>query len=214
VAGAAARAWHFWRLWVLWWALALASCFALVARAAEAPALTLERTSDGLYLSARAPLDLPPALEDALHRGVPVHFVWQAELRRSRWYWTDQRLAQTVRTVRVVYQPLTRRWRVSLGSGPMSETGLTNALHQNLDTLDDALAAVRRVTRWRVANPSDLDDGADKLEVQFRLDAGLLPRPFQIGAGSTADAPPVFRQVLAVPPERTPPVESAGQGAE
>lgn len=161
---------------------------------------TLERQPDGLYLSARAPLVLPAGLEEVLRRGVPLHFVWQAEVRRSRWYWTDQRIGGASRVARLVYQPLTRRWRVSMGSGPLEAAGLSNALHQNLETLDEALSAVLRVTRWRVAAAADLsaEAGRDKLDVEFRLDSGLLPRPVLIGEAAD-DAMRILRQTLPVP---------------
>ena len=192
------------RGWLGRWAFLLCLWLPVWGHATGLTGLQLDRAADGLYLSAKAPVGLPAALEDALERGVPVHFVWQAELKRTRWYWADQRLATAARTVRVAYQPLTRRWRVSFGSGVPGDTGVAQALHQNLDTLEEALATASRVTRWRVASAADLDEGADRLEIQFRLDAGLLPRPFQIGNAAGADSPTSFRQVLAVPPERSP----------
>ena len=41
-----------------------------------------------------------------LLRGVPLYFVWQADVYRKRWYWTDKRVASAVRTLRLAYQPL------------------------------------------------------------------------------------------------------------
>lgn len=190
----------FWRVW--WIALSVAVCLwagaAGWARADGAATVSLTRTTDGLYLSARVPLTLPSELEDVMLRGVPLHFVWQADLRRTRWYWTDQKLNGVSRVVRVAYQPLTRRWRVSQAAGPLSEQGLANALHQNLDTLEEALAAVSRVTRWRVAGEAELaDTNPDRVDVQFRLESGLLPRLFQIGQGTESGLS--LRQSLVVP---------------
>lgn len=159
----------------------------------------LERGADGLYLDARIPLELPITLLDALQRGVPLHFVWRAELRRPRWYWTDRHLARAVRTVRLVFQPLTQRWRLSVqeSDAPEGDTAALTALHRNLDSLDEALALVRRVQRWRVA-PSEGLKGDERLEVEFRLDVRQLPRPLQILPGGSVEAP-VWRTVLAVP---------------
>jgi len=189
-----------WRAW--WVALCVAVCLwaggAGWARADGPATVSLARTPDGLYLSARVPLTLPAELEEVTLRGVPLHFVWQADLRRTRWYWADQKLGGASRVVRVAYQPLTRRWRVSQAAGPLSEHGLANALHQNLDTLDDALAAVSRVTRWRVAGEPELSDAnPDRVDVQFRLESGLLPRLFQIGQG--AESGLSLKQSLVVP---------------
>ena len=86
------------------------------ARAAELGALTLSRTADGLFLSAVVHYQPGPAVEDALLRSVPVYFVAQADVLRERWYWSDKRVASVSRTYRLAYQPLTRRWRVSVSS--------------------------------------------------------------------------------------------------
>ncbi len=197
------------RAWCLaWWvALCLWVGGAGWAQADGASTVSLARTPDGLYLSARVPLTLTTELEEVMLRGVPLHFVWQADLRRTRWYWADQKLGSSSRVVRVAYQPLTRRWRVSQAPGPLSEQGLVNALHQNLDSLEDALVAASRITRWRVAGDADLaSTNPDRLDVQFRLESGLLPRLFQIGSG--AESGLSFKQTLVVPTTASPAEES------
>jgi len=183
--------------------LVLASLAVLPAVTEAAPredaSWRLERGADGLYLDARIPLELPVTLLDALQRGVPLHFVWRAELRRPRWYWTDRHLARAVRTVRLVFQPLTQRWRLSVqeSDAPEGGTAALTALHRNLDSLDEALALVGRVQRWRVASSEGLR-GDERLEVEFRLDVRQLPRPLQILPGGSFEAP-VWRAVLTVP---------------
>jgi len=174
----------------------------------------LDRTAESLYVSARIPLVLPSSLADVLYRGVPLHFVWRAELRRPRWYWTDRQLASAVRTVRLVYQPLTQRWRLSVHDGPVAEDGLhTGALHRNLDTLEEALALASAVSRWRVASAVGLD-GDERLECSFRLDTGQLPRPLQILPGFAADGTLVWRSVLRVPAAPVDEAAPASEGGE
>lgn len=148
----------------------------------------LQRGSDGLYLTVR--LDLTPSrtVEDVLVRGVPLYFVWQADVFRQRWYWTDRRVATVQRTLRLAYQPLTRRWRLSLANSPAGGgggAGLQYALHQNFDSLADALAVVGRVTRWRLAGQDEIEpDARHRVEWRMQLDLALLPRPFQIGVAN------------------------------
>lgn len=155
--------------------------------------------AEGLFLSARLPLEVPQGLEDVLLRGVPLHFVWQADVRRSRWYWTDQRVGTAYRVVRVAYQPLTRRWRVSVGSGLSSDLGQAGALHQNLDSFDQAIAAVLSVSRWRLPPDDELVDvDGLRVDLQFRMDGGLLPRPFQLGNANAVDWGMTYRQTLPV----------------
>jgi hypothetical protein len=177
----------------------------LPARAAE-PAvqqMALQRTSEGLFLSARLALEPSPAVEDALLKGVPLYFVWQAVVMRDRWYWTDRRIASVMRTWRLAYQPLTRRWRLSLSIDPTSgvgAAGLQYALHQNFDNLSEALANVGRVARWKVADAQQVANSADqRVEFSFRLDLSLLPRPFQIGMANQPEWLIEVQRALDVP---------------
>lgn len=148
----------------------------------------LQHNEQGLLLSARLAVTLSPSIEDALKKGLPLFFVWQADVLKERWYWRDRRIASSYRTLRLAYQPLTRRWRVSLheASYPVAANELQYALHQNHDTLAEALAGVTRVANWRLGPPQpDADDR--RIELRFKLDLTLLPRPWQIGMANQAD---------------------------
>lgn len=173
------------------------------AREPQVEQIALQRTVDGLYLSARLEVAPSAAVEDALLRGVPLYFVWQTEVVRDRWYWSDKRVVSAHRTLRLVYQPLTRRWRVSVSSLAdvgRGGAGLQYALHQNFDELADALAGVSRVLRWRIAEATDLAPGGDqRVELVFRLDLTLLPRPFQIGMGNQPEWQVNFQRRIEVP---------------
>ena len=90
--------------------------------------------------------------------------------------------------MRLAYQPLTRRWRLNVASGQITNAGLGLALNQNFDTLPDALAAVQRLSRWKIAEVSDIDPEQRYLvEFGFGLDVSQLPRPLQIGALGQTD---------------------------
>ena len=149
----------------------------------------LERVEDGIALSSQLQFELPPVVEDALLKGIPLFFVYEADTYRDRWYWTDQRVASAARTIRLAYQPLTRRWRVNIASGVIgSSGGLRASLNQNYDTLADALTGIQKLSRWKFADNSDLAlDNAYRVEFSFRLDLSQLPRPFQIGVAGQSD---------------------------
>lgn len=150
--------------------------------------MAVQRSSEGLFITARLPLELGPAVEDALFKAVPVYFVYQAEVREPRWYWTDKRIASATRTLRLAYQPLTRRWRLSAASGPVSGSAQQYALHQNFETLSEAVASLGRLARWRIAEGAQLEEGERySVSFRFRLDLSLLPRPFQIGMATQPD---------------------------
>ena len=166
-----------WRAWlVLGWLLC---ALVLPARAAtvEIAGLEAQREDDAVLLSFAVRFELPPSVEDALHKGVPLHFVAVADLYRSRWYWRDVRLVRATRTWRLAWQPLTRSYRVSFG-----------ALHQTYEHLTEAMAALRSAARWRIADAALLEDGARHyVEFSYRLDAAQLPRPMQIGVAGQSD---------------------------
>lgn len=176
-------------------ALAIALACGLLAIAlparAEPPAteisqLRLERTEEGVLLSANVSFELPTVIDDALAKGIPMFFVMEAVLFRDRWYWYDKQVASAARHMRLSYQPLTRRWRLVVSPTPIGNSGL--ALGQTFDTREEAMAAVRRISHWKVAEAGDLDPGSRyNVDFRFRLDVSQLPRPFQIGAVGHAD---------------------------
>lgn len=173
--------------WAVLVVIAMASALPVAASAdsmtTELTAFELERTEEGLFLSATVKFDLPSVVDDVLHKGIPVFFVAEAELRRDRWYWYDKRVVTVARHMRLAFQPLLRRWRLQVSANPMGNNGLGVTLSQNFDSLPDAMAAIQRFSRWKIADPAGLDaDGRFNVDFQFRLDVSQLPRPFQIGA--------------------------------
>jgi hypothetical protein len=149
----------------------------------ELTSFAIERGTDDLTLSAALQFELPVQVEEALFKGIPMVFLAETRLLRERWYWSDKVVAENARQYRLAFQPLTRRWRVSLSSGAAATTGQGLALSQSFDTLDQALATIKRISRWRVAALADIDPVFRyRFEFNFRLDLGQLPRPFQIGA--------------------------------
>ena len=158
-------------------------------RATELTQFNVERGEDGVYLSAIVQFDLPPVVEDALMKGIPMYFVAEADTYLIRWYWVDKRVAIATRTIRLAYHPLMRRWRVNIVSGLINNSaGLRATLNQNYDTLPEALSAVQRLSRWRIADNTETEtDAAHRLEFRFSLDLSQLPRPFQIGVAGQKD---------------------------
>jgi len=139
--------------------------------------LSLQRLDAGLTLDFNIRVELPRVVEDALQRGVPMYFVAEATVYRHRWYWRDERVARATRVWRLAWQPLTRSYRVSFGG-----------LNQSFETLSEALAAVRGVAHWKIADAAQLDaDSRYYVEFSYRLDTSALPRPMQIGLAGQAD---------------------------
>ena len=172
----------------------LAACALLVLSGpalADGPAtditqFQLERSDEGLLLSVGVRFDLPPVIDDALLKGIPMFFVAEAVLYRDRWYWYDRELSRVQRHMRLSYQPLTRRWRLTIAPTVIGNSGV--ALSQGFDSKEEAMVVVQRISRWKIAEPGELNPGERyNVDFRFRLDVSQLPRPFQIGAVGQAD---------------------------
>jgi hypothetical protein len=168
---------------------------------AELKELRAERRDTGLYLTAQVKLELGPVVEDALVKGLAVHFVAEAEVLRDRWYWYDRKVGAATRYYRLAFQPLTRRWRLNVSNEPISGAGLAGSISQNFETLPEALDVIRRQSGWKVADITELDvDARQYMTYRFRLDMTQLPRPFQIAAGNQAEwSLSVARQMRLTP---------------
>lgn len=171
-------------------ALAVALLLALAGPARAEPAdvtqLRLERTDEGVLLTATVQFELPAQVQDALLKGIPMYFVAEAGLLRDRWYWYDKLVASAQRHMRLSYQPLTRRWRLQVSSTQIGNSGL--ALGQTFETQEEALRAVQSIAHWKIADVADLEaDARYTVDFRFRLDVSQLPRPFQIGAVGHAE---------------------------
>jgi hypothetical protein len=154
----------------------------------ELTELKVIRQDNALTLTAQLRLELGPVLEDALMKGLALHFVAEADVMRDRWYWTDRKLVTVNRYYRLAFQPLTRRWRLNVSSEPISGTTLAGSISQNFESLHEALGVIRRQSGWRLADVTDLNPEARQyISYAFKLDVSQLPRPFQIAAGNQAD---------------------------
>ena len=148
----------------------------------------LERGEDGVYLSATLDFALSPGLEDALSRGLPLTFVLQAEVMRERWYWYDKNISGVQRYFRLAYQPLSRRWRLHVSAAQVQSIGLGVTLGSSYDSLPDALAALQKISRWKVADTLVLQkDVKQRLDLRFRLDLSQLPQALQFGNQASSD---------------------------
>lgn len=159
------------------------------AQGVEVLALQVERGPTIVALDFALRVTLPGPVEDALRRGVALHFVARATLYRSRWYWRDERIGRATRQWRLSYQPLTNSFRVSIGG-----------LHQSVGSLDEALATMTRLSAWRLADADEVDPGERHyVEFEWRLDTSQLPRPMQIGIGSLPEWTLELERTLPLP---------------
>ena len=158
--------------------LALMAC-ATLARANEARIVSAEVVAGegGYVLNADIDVELNPRLADAVSRGVSLYFTTELRIERPRWYWLDEVVVDGSLDYRLSYHPITRSYRLSIGS-----------FHQSFDSLDSAVRTMRRVRNWQVAELAELTAGVShEVALRFRLDTSQLPKPFQVTAIGSRD---------------------------
>ena len=162
-------------LCLFWCSTVLMSAEGIHVKSAE-----ILRNGGDYYLDANFEVELTHTLEDALNKGLALHFVVELELIRPRWYtlylW-NKLVLEFEQQYRLSYNALTRQYRLSLG-----------AFHQNFDTLNDALAVMGRLRPRFLADADLLDQGkVYEAAIRMRLDVAQLPKPFQINALASRD---------------------------
>jgi hypothetical protein len=125
-----------------------------------------------LYIDADIDFEVSGDLRNAAEKGVPIYFTADLEIVSKRWWWFDKTVISEQKTWRVVYNALTRQWRVGTGDLSLPES-----------SLDDALSLLRNIRGWDVANIKDLEtDELYEGQLRLRLNTSLLARPFQVDA--------------------------------
>lgn len=125
-----------------------------------------------LEIDAEIDVQLNDQLRDAAERGLPLYFTADIVISRERWWWFDETLVDTSRTWRVLYNALTRQWRVG-----------TATLSWPVSSLDEAMDMVRHIRHWALIDASELErEVAYEGQLRLRLDTSHLTRPFQVNA--------------------------------
>ncbi|EJW99665.1 proline rich signal peptide protein [gut metagenome] len=124
----------------------------------------------GLFVASSFEFDLPNALSEALHRGIPLYFIHEFRLSKERWYWFDKTKVESRFFIRLAFDPLTRRYRLSY-----------NGLSHSFDSLEQALPYIKSIRRWRVASSNAIRNADNYIaEIRFHLDETKLPKPMQV----------------------------------
>lgn len=147
------------------------------ASAAQPPGIEVRRAvvvpvEEAYVLDADIDIMLSAPLEDALHKGIPLYFLLEFELVRSRWYWFNDKAVALQQQYRLSYNALTRQYRVGVG-----------AFYQNFVALSEALQFLSKVRRREELESGALSKGSIYTAgLRLRLDTSQLPRPFNLNA--------------------------------
>ncbi len=143
---------------------------AVYAEGIQIKSIVIDATDEGYRFDADFEIALNPKLERALEKGIVLYFVTELNLMNFRWYWLDERVAQSRVREGLSYYALTRQYRLSRGT-----------LSQNFSTLKEALQALSRVRDRPIIASSELKPDMEyTVELRMRLDISALPKPFQV----------------------------------
>jgi len=164
-------------------ALSLLAATLAQAEGIEVRSAALVAGDEGYFLEADFEIALNPTLEDALNKGVSLYFLLEFEVIRPRWFnvfglgFLNEKVVNTQQQYRLSFNPLTRQYRLGVGS-----------LFQNFGSMSEALDFLSRVRRRQVLEPGVLSKGSTySAAVRMRLDVSQLPKPFQLNALASRD---------------------------
>lgn len=136
----------------------------------------IHASEDGYQLSADFNVNLNNVVQQALSLGVPLYFVGEFTLTRSRWYWLDEQIYQNEHAVKLSYNVLTRQYRISRGS-----------LFQNFASLEDLMRILARQNSGYIPIDAMKKDGNYIASVRLRLDTKQLPKLMQVNVLTSRD---------------------------
>src|SRR5690606_25514509 len=113
-----------------------------------------------LNIDADVHLPISDDLRFFAERGVTLYFTADLEIVKPRSWWFDSEIVTVQQTWRVVYNALTRQWRIGTGDLSLPEA-----------SLDDALTMIRSIRGWEVVPASELDADENYVgRMRVRLD--------------------------------------------
>jgi Domain of unknown function (DUF4390) len=137
----------------------------------------LESVEEGYLLNADFDVELTPKLQDAVSHGVPLNFVLTFDLWRPRAWWFDETIIHFQEYRRLSFVPVTRMYRLNMGS-----------TYETFPNLKDALKALSHVHAVPAAEKQALLKGQRyEASISLGLDSSLLPKPLQIEGLSTGE---------------------------
>lgn len=147
---------------------------ALLATSAFADGISVNKaemrySEEGYRLSAEFDVNPSYEVQQALSLGVPLYFVGEFTLTRSRWYWLDEPVFQSEQSIKLSYNILTRQYRISRG-----------ALFQNFANMDEMLGILARQSSRFIPVAGMKKDGNYIASVRLRLDTNQLPKLMQV----------------------------------
>lgn len=132
----------------------------------------LQPFEDSYALSADIDIDFDEAIEEAVSKGVALHFLIEFQVVKPWKYWFDDEIVTVSKSVTLSYHALSRQYLVN------------HSTHQkSFETLDEAKDALMQISNWKVMDKSFIEKTeAYNAALLVRLDQSKLPKAIQVDA--------------------------------
>ena len=130
----------------------------------------LQLVDDFYQLNAELNIDFDAEIEEAINKGVPLHFLIEFQVVSPRKYWFDDEIITTTSRVALSYHALTKQYLVN------------RATHQkSFETLDEAIDELLQIVDLKVFEKILVEkEGVYKAALLMRLDQSKLPKAIQV----------------------------------
>lgn len=111
-------------------------------------------------------------VEEAINKGVVLHFLVEFQVVSPRKYWFDDEIITRTQSIALSYHALTRQYLL-----------MRDGRQQSYDTLLEAKLELAEIRDWKVLDRSLIEKGgAYRAVLRMRLDEGKLPKAIQVDA--------------------------------
>ena len=152
---------------------AIAADNSLIIKTAE-----INNQFEAYFLNAEFELFFNDDLDEAIRKGIPINFIIEFELKKSRKYWFDEEVTKKTKEIVLSYHALSKQFILS-----ESENRLVA-----FDNLTQAKNELKKIKNWRIFDKSQIDD-TDKYSayLQVKLDQTKLPKQLQVDITSNQE---------------------------
>lgn len=170
---------HCWRKFSL---ITLSLALMLLSAETQAQGISVERAelqpaTDGWHLNADFKIRFSKEVEEAINKGVALHFLVEFVLMEPNKYWFDQEAASDSLPIKLSYHALSRQYLLNSGTHQYTFTSLSEALEE-----------MGRLRGWEIHEKSPLKkDTPYYAMLRMRLDQNKLPKPIQVSAIGSED---------------------------
>lgn len=128
-------------------------------------------------LNADFDLSFSPAVQEALSKGLPLHFLMEFQLTKPQRYWFDDEIVTSTSHVSISYHALSRQYLLNIDQQQSAHS-----------TLQEVRERFTRVRNWLVLDKTLLKPGVPyQAALRIRLDASKLPQPLRVDALGSQD---------------------------